>query len=1146
MKSKNKKNIKKIAAAASLCFALATPMVLTGCSESNLDVGTKWLSGIETPSSSKGKVGDFYLDTDDFKIYQRTAEGWQLVGTIKGQQGETGQSGQDGVGIVSISKISSVNNVDTYQILFTNETTKTFTVTNGTNGAGGAAGVDGLTPFIGSNGNWWVGTTDLEIKAQGEVGKSAYQIAVEKGFDGDEESWLASLKGEAGVGIKSITRTAQNELIDTYTITFTNNTSTTFTVTNGANGSDAITPHIGDNGNWHVGTTDLGVKAQGEVGKSAYQIAVEKGFDGDEESWLASLKGEQGVGVARIESEYGFTSNGKQCIYFTIYYTDGTSETIASMIPAKIDRIEVKNTDIYVLPEDATNDTETGIVLKIRYENSNEYEIVPVTKGMISGVDDFSVPGSHHVEIRYQDRIEYAQVNIDLNIEEMTLRGTFAAGRSLQAKGIASIDVYEEGWARINQATLMRMGSAFYCRWETLSEEDSDKLTIVADLGDMELILDADESEPNNLVVDVCQPEETPDQYYEGSVEVEPGYPVDFTINVYSKDLTQPIYNVVVSDGQGGTIVEMSGKYNPVIKGETTKYMVISGMLVYLDDDNHSFELGAYCATVENEYFADFKEAVEYAIENDMVLKLANDIELAETILVAGDLTIDLNYFTITSTHNDSLFKLTSGNLVVNNGRLVTKGETFFVDTNADANEDAVAELYLGEQLQIESENNCVYIRGQGASLVTYADMSTTSVGTDVAAIQGNGNLENRIERIHIAGGRIINYGGYEAIYAPQTGELIIDNGAYLEGAVAVYLKSGNVTINGGEFVANGEVQKYKYYTNGSVLTGDAVVIDACNYPGGNPIVTIIDGIFTSQMGGNGIAYYSYDGNKAVVKNYSNTEVYQENVAQQWDGTVAAVPAAEKNVIAITSASQLAGLAKAVNEGRDFAGYTILLTKDIDLMNIEWTPIGYGTVKAGPGLVTTVQGKAFNGTFDGQNYTIYNLKISEFDKGGVNEGTSAGVGLFGLVQGTIENLRVDGANVSANHFVGVIAGYVADYDNVYGGEINNCHVANAVVDCVYADDDESGDKAGAITGMLVASSVTNCSATNVEVKADRDAGQLIGCTTYHTEHQGNSYDYTTGNEAENVTVSCNASSSHVPGYTKSGSNIKDEIVGRVS
>ena len=32
----------------------------------------------------------------------------------------------------------------------------------------------------------------------GQPGKSAYEIAVEQGFEGDEQAWLESLKGEKG------------------------------------------------------------------------------------------------------------------------------------------------------------------------------------------------------------------------------------------------------------------------------------------------------------------------------------------------------------------------------------------------------------------------------------------------------------------------------------------------------------------------------------------------------------------------------------------------------------------------------------------------------------------------------------------------------------------------------------------------------------------------------------------------------------------------------------------------------------------------------------------------------------------------------------------------------------------------------------
>ena len=45
----------------------------------------------------------------------------------------------------------------------------------GETGETGASGSDGLTPFIGENGNWWIGTTDTGIQAQGETGPQGPQ-----------------------------------------------------------------------------------------------------------------------------------------------------------------------------------------------------------------------------------------------------------------------------------------------------------------------------------------------------------------------------------------------------------------------------------------------------------------------------------------------------------------------------------------------------------------------------------------------------------------------------------------------------------------------------------------------------------------------------------------------------------------------------------------------------------------------------------------------------------------------------------------------------------------------------------------------------------------------------------------------------------
>ena len=106
----------------------------------------------------------------------------------------------DGNGVYATQFVSRVGNIDTYRILYTNGTCYEYTVENGLgltvtdvqkvtnglidtytiyfsdgssttytvkNGADGKDGNDGKTPYIGENGNWWIGTVDTGVRAEG-------------------------------------------------------------------------------------------------------------------------------------------------------------------------------------------------------------------------------------------------------------------------------------------------------------------------------------------------------------------------------------------------------------------------------------------------------------------------------------------------------------------------------------------------------------------------------------------------------------------------------------------------------------------------------------------------------------------------------------------------------------------------------------------------------------------------------------------------------------------------------------------------------------------------------------------------------------------------------------------------------------------
>ncbi len=125
-------------------------------------------------------------------------------GSSAAQGGSSGADGKDGVGIASVETTgsSASGGVNVVTITLTDGTSSKFNVRNGYDGA---------------------------------AGKSAYEVAVDEGFDGTEADWLESLRGKPG--------------------------------------------------------SRGGI---GPEGKSAYEIAVKEGFEGDELEWLDSLKGTPG------------------------------------------------------------------------------------------------------------------------------------------------------------------------------------------------------------------------------------------------------------------------------------------------------------------------------------------------------------------------------------------------------------------------------------------------------------------------------------------------------------------------------------------------------------------------------------------------------------------------------------------------------------------------------------------------------------------------------------------------------------------------------------------------------------------------------------------------------------------------------------
>ncbi len=275
-----------------------------------------------------------------------------------------------------------------------------------------------------------------------------------------------------------------------------------------------------------------------------------------------------------------------------------------------------------------------------------------------------------------------------------------------------------------------------------------------------------------------------------------------------------------------------------------------------------------------------------------------------------------------------------------------------------------------------------------------------------------------------------------------------------------------------------------------------------------------------------------------------------------WDGTVAtdeelkAATDNTKKTVTISSAKLLAKLAQEVNDGTSthitddnsrklaYDGYTITLTKDINLAGISWTPIGNSTYP-------------FAGTFDGDNHTISNLTIDAAD--GVKD-----VGLIGYARhATIENLTVSDAKVSDVGRIGVILGK-GEQKNT----IQNCTVKDSVITAkTWLDPNENngkggyndGDKAGAVAGYLCEGGnvVTGCTVKSCTITGYRDIGGLIGGIggVDHGTYGETMKDSVAGNTVADTTINWDKTYDYQSGKTGYGTNAGydvNKIVGEIA
>lgn len=233
-------------------------------------------------------IGDSYIDEVTGNLMMLTAlpNTFKDLGPIRGPQGLQGEKGETGAqGPIGPQGEQGPTGPKGPQGEVGPQGLKGETGEQGPKGDKGETGAQGEQGIQGPQG---------EQGISGAEGKSAYQLAKDAGFEGDESAWLASLKGEKGEpGIPGINGTnGKDGAAATIQIGAVSSTSGAASVTNSGTdkaaifnfnlpkGTDGITPNITINATTLNPGDDVTVEKSGTAAEPVFTLGIPRGLDG--------------------------------------------------------------------------------------------------------------------------------------------------------------------------------------------------------------------------------------------------------------------------------------------------------------------------------------------------------------------------------------------------------------------------------------------------------------------------------------------------------------------------------------------------------------------------------------------------------------------------------------------------------------------------------------------------------------------------------------------------------------------------------------------------------------------------------------------------------------------------------------------------
>lgn len=235
-------------------------------------------------------------------------------------------------------------------------------------------------------------------------------------------------------------------------------------------------------------------------------------------------------------------------------------------------------------------------------------------------------------------------------------------------------------------------------------------------------------------------------------------------------------------------------------------------------------------------------------------INVLQDTTIGSYTAIDKNITIDFGGHKVTSAGGgfDVAVHTNGANLTLKNGTLETVSWAAWVQNGGHV---TVEKDMVINTTSTDGNKGGITVQNTG-STVTVSGKITTAAGS---AVSGIGNESDGGVTINIEEGAELkntNAGGL-GIYYPNTAELNI-RGGLISASTGVYVKSGKTTISGGTIIGTGPKANYTYRSDGADPTGDALVIETTNYPGGDPQVTITGGNFSSNNA-NAIGSYAIE-----------------------------------------------------------------------------------------------------------------------------------------------------------------------------------------------------------------------------------------------------------------------------------------------